>query len=246
MLEKQTKYIALMAAKKNNRCIPNKNIIKLGDKPLMSYSLIAANKSKYINKIFLTTNCDKIADIGREFNATIIDRPIELTTPTSNLLDVYIHGVKFIEENYNIKSNLILLLQGNSPIINYKMIDDGFQFMLSHKNYDSYVSVSNFDKFHPSRAFKIVNNKLLPSIEYNHITSNRPSNSSYFCDGAMFIIRRDNLDKPNNKILCQWLGRNIKPVIREYTTDVDDYFDLEMLKYVLKRGNDGVYRMDSR
>lgn len=224
-----------MAAKDNNREVRNKNIINIGGKPLMQYSLESASQSKYIDDVYLTTNSESISNIGKGFGAIIIDRPDSLASHSTSLLEVYQHAIEHIENTYKVNSDLILLLQGNSPILDYRMIDEGFGFMEYHNNFDSYVTVSEYNKFHPSRAFRINNNSLIPIINNNESSSNRDMNGIYFCDGGMFIIRRNNLKNPNMNIVYPWLGTNIKPTIRKYYVDLDNELDIKILEYLINK-----------
>ena len=67
--------IALMMGKKRSKGFPNKNIKKILGRQLCEYPLIACKNSKYVNKIFVTTDCKKIAKISAKHSAIYIKRP---------------------------------------------------------------------------------------------------------------------------------------------------------------------------
>ena len=52
-----------MIGKKNNRGFPGKNTYKVLGRPLCEYPLIAAKKSKFIDQIYVSTDCEKIKKI---------------------------------------------------------------------------------------------------------------------------------------------------------------------------------------
>ena len=57
--------IAVIPARGGSKGIPKKNIIDFNGKPLISYSIEQAKMSKYIDKIFVTSDCNEILDISK-------------------------------------------------------------------------------------------------------------------------------------------------------------------------------------
>ena len=56
-------FLAYIPARKNSLRIKNKNILNLEGKPLITHTLSAAKKSKYINDIYVSTDSNKIKTI---------------------------------------------------------------------------------------------------------------------------------------------------------------------------------------
>ena len=54
---------ALMIGRKGSKGFPNKNIKKVFGKSICEYPIIAAKKSKLIDKIFVSTDCENIKKI---------------------------------------------------------------------------------------------------------------------------------------------------------------------------------------
>ena len=67
--------IALIPAKKNSTRIIGKNMKLLKKKPLFQYSIEAARKSKFIKKIFVSSDDDKILSLTKRLNCEAISRP---------------------------------------------------------------------------------------------------------------------------------------------------------------------------
>ena len=55
--------LAIIPARGSSKGLPGKNILLLGDKPLIVWSIEAARESKYIDKCIVSTDDDKILDI---------------------------------------------------------------------------------------------------------------------------------------------------------------------------------------
>ena len=70
---------ALILAKGQSKRLAEKNIYPLNGKPLISWTIEAAKKSKYISDIFVSTESEKVRGVVNEHNVNIIDRPYALT-----------------------------------------------------------------------------------------------------------------------------------------------------------------------
>ena len=58
---------ALIPARGGSKGVPRKNIKKIAGHPLLAYSIAACEKSKYIDKIFVSTDDEEIARISKEY-----------------------------------------------------------------------------------------------------------------------------------------------------------------------------------
>jgi CMP-N-acetylneuraminic acid synthetase len=58
------KILAIIPARGNSKGLPQKNIKPLLNKPLISWTIQAAQKSKYLDKIVVSTDSVKIAKIS--------------------------------------------------------------------------------------------------------------------------------------------------------------------------------------
>ena len=107
--------------KKNSVGVHGKNTRIILGRPAAEYAFIAGT-SAGLDKIYVSTDCDKIAEIGRKYDATIIDRPPELALPESLTEDVLTHAYEIIKEDLNIdeKINTISLF---SQIIQLSMLN---------------------------------------------------------------------------------------------------------------------------
>ena len=81
--------IALMIGRKGSSGYPNKNVLKIRGANTYEYPLIAAKKTKIINKIFISTDCPKIKKISKKYNPIFINRPKHLNTNAALGEDVF-------------------------------------------------------------------------------------------------------------------------------------------------------------
>ena len=101
---------ALMMGRLGSTGFSDKNIKKVLGRRLCEYPLIASKKSKYVDKIFVTTDCPVIARTSKKYGAIHIKRPKKLTNNTALGEHVYEHGYFKIKKILNIPFLFLFLL----------------------------------------------------------------------------------------------------------------------------------------
>ena len=68
---KNKKIIVIIPARSGSKSIKDKNIILYKGKPLISYSIQIALKSKLVNRVIVSTDSKKYANISKKFGAEV-------------------------------------------------------------------------------------------------------------------------------------------------------------------------------
>ena len=93
------KILAIIPARSGSKSIKNKNIRKINNLPLLSYSIKTAKKSKLINKIIVTTDSPKIRKIALQFKAEApFLRPKKISGDYSTDVEYIIHAIKELKK----------------------------------------------------------------------------------------------------------------------------------------------------
>ena len=166
------KIIAIIPARGNSKRLKNKNMLKLNGKPLIYHTIKAANKSKLINEVFVSTECKNIKSYAKSMNVKIIDRPKYFLEIHSNN-NVILHSINFLEKTNRI-IDIIILLQVTSPFRDEKHIDESLKLFLKNKKYNSCISGCEV-KSHPAKMIKLSNNEIKPyktKIEFDARSQN--------------------------------------------------------------------------
>ena len=95
--------------------------------------MIAAKKSKFIDKIYIATDCNKIKKVSAKYNVEFIKRPKKLNTAKALGDHVFEHSFKQVKKQNIKKIELIVLLFANAPTINYQLIDEGIRLLKRKK-----------------------------------------------------------------------------------------------------------------
>ena len=98
MRKKIYEFIAVIPARGGSVGIKNKNIKNLNGHPLIAYTIEAAKKSKFIKKIYVSTDNKKIAKISKKYGSEIIKRPKYLSGNTIMNDDAVSHAIRILEK----------------------------------------------------------------------------------------------------------------------------------------------------
>ncbi len=235
---------ALLIGREGSVGFPGKNVYPVLGKPLMAYPLLAARNSKLVDKIYISTDSEKIKSIGREYGAEIIDRPPELCTKEALGEHAFVHGYRTIMERMGTPPELVVLLFCNAATILPETIDEGITVLRNHPEYDSAVTVSRFNMWSPLRARKIGDDGLLhPFVPFevfgNPKTLNCDRDSQgdvWFADMSVSIVRPTCLEHLDEGLLPQkWMGQRIYPLKQWGGCDVDYEWQIPQVEFWLKK-----------
>lgn len=237
--------VALMMGREGSVGFPGKNIFPVLGRALMEYPLIAAKNSGCVDRIYISTDSQKIAEIGRLYGSRIIDRPAELCDSKALGEDVFAHGFNHIKKELKEEESidLIVLLMCNAPTVTSDIIVQGIKALQDNPEYDSAVSVSKYNMWSPLRARKITENGLLTSFvpmqtfgDVRTLNCDRDSQGDvWFADMGVSIVRPRCLNHLENGMLPQkWMGQKIYPLKQLGGCDVDYEWQIPGVEYWLK------------
>ncbi len=137
--------VAIIPARAGSKRIKGKNLKELGGKPLIQHTIEFALSSK-IDKVFISTDCEKIIDFSKKFNVDIVKRPKYLAMDNSTTFDVVKHLVNHIGGSLT----QIFLLQPTCPFRPQYLINKALK-LFNETDCDSVTSYRRVDFFHPNR-----------------------------------------------------------------------------------------------
>ena len=220
------RILAVIPGKKTSRRLPEKNLKSLAGRPLISYSVEQAKNSTTVDRVILSTDCDKLAYIGEAYGADIIKRPAELATDAATVEDVVLHVLESLPETYEI----VVCLQPTSPLRFVADIDDAIRMLVDRPNVDSVVGVTLF------RAAIVERKK--GYIQY--IVPETPEH--YRANGTVYVSWNKRLKQFKSFYMPHTLPY-IMPENR--SIDIDTPFDFEVAEFFMRKrtGEEGVYKL---
>ena len=140
MTKGKQRVVAIVPARGGYDEVPYMNIKKLGPIPLVAHTLQEAVKSRYIDRVVVSTDDEKVAAVAREYGAEVpFLRNAELVT-VPLIKPVIADAVQFVETEEKEKYDLVVMLQATSPFRAAQQIDEALDKLVSEE-FDSVVSV---------------------------------------------------------------------------------------------------------
>ena len=228
------KILAVIPARGGSKSIKDKNIIKVKNRPLIEFTANAAKRSKYIDKVVVSTDDLKIKKISERLNLEIpFKRPKYLSTDRVTTHEVIKHAVNTYERIINHSFEIIVTLQPTSPLRTSKHIDESIEKFINNKISDSLISVQEAPhNFIPDSIMKIDRNGYINNYKKNQkkLLRRQDKPKFYARNGpAICITKRKKLEK-------YLYGGKINYYIMDYfsSLDIDTYEDLELLNKIIK------------
>lgn len=231
---KKKKILCVIPARSGSKGLKNKNTAKLGNHPLIAWPINSALKSKYIDKVVVSTDSLKIFKIAKKYGADVpFLRPKKLATDNASTVDVIKHVIKFLEKK-NEFFDYVLCLESTSPLSSSKDIENAIG-ILHNNSYkaDSIVGVGRCTSQHPEYLFlKKKNNLLKRYLSKRNIYKRRQDLSNiYFIDGSLYLTKVKSLFL-NNSFISK---RTIPLVMPKYKSfEIDDHIDLLIYRALIK------------
>ena len=133
IMYKNKKVIAVIPARKNSKEIKKKNLIKLNGLPLISYTIDYAKKSKLIDRVFVSTDGEKIATVSSKFGAEIIMRPKNLSNDVIMPDHAVVHAIDYVHKVLNYEFDYVVFLQPTTPLRKIGELDDAIKLCITKK-----------------------------------------------------------------------------------------------------------------
>lgn len=223
--------IAIIPARSGSKGLPNKNVLLVDGKPLISYSVEAAIKSKVFDEIIVTTDSQEYIDILSKYNKYVkfIKRDLNLALDGSSSYDVIIDVLNKIDI---INIDYFVLLQPTSPLRNSYHIQEACnKFENNIERFDFLVSMTRSSK---STALikNLVDDSLVNfDIDYSTYTRQKLV-PEYTPNGAIFIGKPSEYKSRKhffgNRSLAFEMDKNV-------SIDIDDKDDFEFFYYLCQR-----------
>ena len=216
--------VAIIPARGGSKGIPLKTLREVGTKPLIAHTIDAALNAKTIDRIIVSTDSTRIAEVARDAGAEVpYLRPPELADDKTPLAAVMKHFLTWADSNkWNVKT--LVILEPTSPLRTGQEID-GAVHLFVKKKVDTVVSVEKDSSLgwetdadgnpHPLQSERLNRQYLKPKFKEN---------------GAIFVT------KPSVVTNETTIGSTV--ALYEMTTkqsiDINTYWDMQLANLLLR------------
>ena len=219
--------LAIIPARGGSKRIKNKNLVDFNGKPIISYTINNAKKSKLFDKIHVSTDSNKIINFLKKCNIEPeFKRPKRFSGDKVGISET----LKFVVNEYKKKKvffNEVWLLYSCSPLINHKdLILASKEFDKTKKKYPM-MSTREYD-IPVEWAFKKKNDILEPINKRSLKSRSQDIKKSYHESASFVIFKTSQLFKKNS---FKYYGYELK---KKYVIDIDTKEDLDIAKALYK------------
>ena len=213
-------------ARGGSKGIPNKNLMKIRKSTLVGHSINFAKKMKIFDQIFLSSDSDKILEIGYKSRINLIKRPKKMSLDNSPEWEAWKHAVKHAKNKFG-DFEVFVSLPPTAPLRSQVDVKSAIKKV---KYCDVVIT---YKKAHSNPWFNMVldnkkNNMRLVNKGKN-IFRRQDAPLVYDMTTVAFDIKTDFIVKHNSI----WKGK-VKgvEVPIERAIDIDNQLDLDLARYL--------------
>ncbi len=226
--------VAIIPARGGSKGLKEKNIYPVAGKPLLAWTVLQAFASASIDKVFITTDDEAIANVASTYGAEVIVRPPELAGDKASSESAILHAAGVIEKEYAMPISTIVFLQATSPLRKPDDIDRATELFLQ-EGADSLISVTRVDDLTlwESRAGKWES----VNFDYRNRGMRQDRPTQFIENGSIYIFKPETLLAFGNRI-----GEKLSAYEMEFwqTWEIDTLEEIDLIEYYFCKKNLGI------
>jgi len=227
--------IAVIHARGGSKRIPLKNIKPLDGKPLISYAIKAAKKSRYLRRVIVSTDHPEISRISLDYGAEVpFVRPLRLSEDCPSEW-VSQHAVEFVEAEEGKKVDFVVTMQPTTPFCLSSDVDACIDIMLSNDEFNTVLSAKIIHD-RPEWMFTVGDNNRAELFMEGEFKGDRGICQALpklvMPNGGIYVTRRDTLFN-EGVLISKKTGVHIMPL--ERSVDIDEPLDLMFAEFLASR-----------
>ena len=198
------KILGLITARGGSKGIAGKNTKLLLGKPLIAYTIKAAQKSAVFDRLIVSTDDFPIAKIAQELGGEVpFMRPSDLAQDSTPHLPVVQHAVQWLKDNENYWSDFVMILQPTTPLRQSFHIKEAVELIVK-TGADSVVAVCLLPEYlNPGRSLFIADSEgNLKLYDGRPLSQRAPQRqaapAAYWNTTMIYLFKTDLLFDPNN------------------------------------------------
>lgn len=216
------KALAVIPARGGSKGLPRKNVRPMCGKPLILWTIEAAQRSESVGRVVVSTDDPEIAAVSRQSGAEVVWRPESLSDDTASSESALLHALKEL----NVDRGLLVFLQCTAPLMLPTDIDAAVSAL---EEADSAFTATEWHRF----AWKQTLQGAVPVGHDRAHRLRRQDLSAQFLEvGAVYAMKIDGFLKAQSR----FFGRTgIVPIPAGRSLEIDDETDFMLVERLLRR-----------
>lgn len=225
---KDRTILAVIPARGGSKGVPRKNIRYLAGKPLIAWTIEAAKKSCYIDRVMLSSEDEEIARIAQEWGCEVpFRRPPELATDETPGIAPILHALQMLPSY-----DYVVVLQPTSPLRDSSDIDTCIERCVLEEA-SSCISVTEADDSPYLMYFVSDGGQMKKVLRNEELPARRQDLPKVFMlNGAVYVVQSKFLESRKTFIGDDTIAF-IMP--KERSLDIDTEADLVRADYIIQK-----------
>jgi N-acylneuraminate cytidylyltransferase len=222
--------LTIIPARGGSKGIPGKNIIDVAGQPLLAYSIQSALHSASVNRVVVSTDDKRIADVAVRWGAEVVERPPEISGDMASSESALAHTLDTLRSMEGYEPDIVVFLQATSPVRIPKDIDGTVQALIQ-ENADSAFSVCR--EHFTGRWRRNADGKACP---VNFEAGKRPMRQSYpieYLENGSIYAFKPSMFRATGCRMGGKIALHEMPAWRSF--QLDEVADIEWIEWLLKR-----------
>ncbi len=225
--------LAIIPTRGGSKGIPRKNIRSLAGKPLIAYNIEQALRSRWINRLVVSTDDPEIGAVAQAYGAQVIWRPAQISGDSASSEAALLHTLETLDQDEGYQPDLLVFLQCTSPLTLAEDIDGTIQALLD-QGADTSLAVIPFHYF----LWRQVENEMgaADASGINHDKNIRPLRQErepqYLETGAVYVMRVDGFLKARHRFFGH-TAMYCMPAERRL--EIDDPVDFQIAEVLVRQ-----------
>ena len=228
---KNKQILCTICARGGSKGLPNKNLLKIGDKSLIGHTLTQAKAIDAIDCIIVSSDSNEILKEGEIYAADVLlQRSAKLASDDAGKIDAIIDCLNHAESNLNKHFDYVIDLDVSSPLRNLIDIENCLEFT-KDQGFKNLITVTNSKKNPYFNQIEITNEG--PQlVKSGHNIKGRQSAPKVFdMNASIYVWSRDFLI--NEKTLFS-RDTIVYDMPEERSLDIDNELDFKIVKHLIE------------
>lgn len=224
--------LAIIAARGGSKGVPRKNVQPVGGRPLIEWTILAAQQSQYVDRTILSSDDTEIMDVARQAGCEApFRRRDDLADDRAGSVAVVMDAVSRLPA-----FDIVVLLQPTSPLREGRDIDAVLE-ALTASGAPSAVTVCGATD-HPYLTFQMRDGRLSPYCVPPEGASLRRQDlpTAWVLNGAVYAVVTERLLRDG--VLFHGDASAAVPMPVEKSLDIDTWADLRLADQILSSPRD--------
>lgn len=220
--------LCIIPARGGSKRVPGKNLMPLAGHPMLAYSIMHALSSKRVDEVTVSTDNTEIARVAKQFGASVIERPAELSNDTATSESALLHVLDTRRSMGLPEPDTVVFLQCTSPVRRKDDIDNAIE--LFHKE----AADSVFSACENNRLIwgMTPNGPVSLTYDWKQRKREQDMEHQYRENGSIYVVKPHLLRSTNNR-----MGGRIRVYEMDYWSSfqVDTEEHAQLIDWLLRK-----------